>query len=281
MQSQNNKEATSKINDSLESLRTKIDKIDDNILSLLKERMAIVLEVGKLKESNNDKFFIKSAREADMIKNLIDKSKDFIKPQVIINIWRSLITSANISEQNIEVFLLNDEKNTNSGDLVRNLEEYYGNLVKICETSDFNDIFSEKNAKNAKIIASGEKNIHILHENLLKNDKKLMIFAKIPSISGKNSKNPVFLFANKQIEKSQSDNSVVLIDSDLSVDNLMEYLGDNLEVQTLQRIGDGNKFLVEISGFSGSINEELLALEKNPHIRKVHFLGIYPTLIGS
>jgi chorismate mutase len=54
----------------LEDFRSKIDVIDNKIINLLKSRMAIVARVAEFKKSNNYKFFIRSAREADMIKDL-------------------------------------------------------------------------------------------------------------------------------------------------------------------------------------------------------------------
>ena len=69
MENQHNKNSST----TLQDLRSEIDKIDNQMIELLGQRMAIVSRVGELKKNNNEKFFIKSNREADMIKDLIKK----------------------------------------------------------------------------------------------------------------------------------------------------------------------------------------------------------------
>ena len=56
---------------SLNKFRDEIDKTDYQILELLQKRMLIINQVGELKSLHQQKFFICSNREADMIKNLI------------------------------------------------------------------------------------------------------------------------------------------------------------------------------------------------------------------
>ena len=59
-------------NDELENLRHKINKIDDDILSLLSDRSKIVLEIGKQKKDNS---VIDLAREQKILDRLCDKFK--------------------------------------------------------------------------------------------------------------------------------------------------------------------------------------------------------------
>ena len=61
---------------SLNKFRDEIDKTDCQILELLQKRMLIINQVGELKSLHQQKFFIRSNREADMIKNLIVKMQD-------------------------------------------------------------------------------------------------------------------------------------------------------------------------------------------------------------
>jgi chorismate mutase len=66
MQNQQNK--TPELQKTLNLFRQDIDQIDHQIIALLEERMEIISQVGELKKSNKEKFFIRSSREADMIK---------------------------------------------------------------------------------------------------------------------------------------------------------------------------------------------------------------------
>ena len=65
---------TNKPKNNIGDLRKQIDIIDDKIIDLLKERLDVVKEVGKIKHSQGGKFsFIRSGREAEMLRNLTAK----------------------------------------------------------------------------------------------------------------------------------------------------------------------------------------------------------------
>ena len=54
-------------NKTLALFREQIDEIDLKILNLLKDRMSIIKDVGDLKKSYNEKFYIRSNREISSI----------------------------------------------------------------------------------------------------------------------------------------------------------------------------------------------------------------------
>jgi chorismate mutase len=119
------KESKNKNSDNLDSdfnqelviLRNKIDKIDKKILQSLQKRMLIVKDVKLLKEKYHNNFFIKSAREADMIKNLIAKMQlnhhqlelPLLPIDCIVDIWRKIISSANFIEQKLNIAIFKDK----------------------------------------------------------------------------------------------------------------------------------------------------------------------------
>ncbi|MFM7557677.1 MAG: chorismate mutase, partial [Alphaproteobacteria bacterium] len=123
----------------LNNLREKIDNIDSQILNLLNNRMDIVSQVAELKKTSNDKFFIRSSREADMLKQLIHKSSGSFPKISILNIWRKIITSANMLEQPIKIALHNPN---NISDLQYLVKEYYTNFIPITNFDSANNIVS-------------------------------------------------------------------------------------------------------------------------------------------
>lgn len=186
----------------LTRFRDKIDEIDDKIISLIKARMEVVLEVGKYKEQIGDRFFIRSVREANMIKSLTKKLDGVIDKRAVCNIWRTLITSANIGEQKLEIFLLNPKKEPNSKAILQN---YYANLVNIIEIDDIN-LFLRQQDKNKSVILAISPNVNNdIWQNILSNNQDLKIFAKIYENFDEKSNNSLFLLANKKIEKSDDD----------------------------------------------------------------------------
>jgi len=91
----------------LQDLRNEINAIDDKMISLLQQRMDIVSEVAKFKTDNHDTFFIRSAREADMIKSLVSKTKGCFPKATIVDIWRKIITASNMHEQKLSFAIHN------------------------------------------------------------------------------------------------------------------------------------------------------------------------------
>lgn len=186
----------------LQVFRDQIDKIDSEIVNLIKKRMSIVKEVGLHKESVADRFFVKSAREADMIRDLTKNLEGVVDKRVVYNIWRSLIVSANIAEQDLEIFLYNPQKNHV---LMPILSGYYANLVKIVEINDIEQFLSLENGQNARILAVDTTENGDLWQKILDNDAKLKIFAKVTQ-----QDNSLYLLADKPIERSKKDHFVYL-----------------------------------------------------------------------
>jgi chorismate mutase len=167
------------------ALREDIDKIDDQIISLLQARMEIVSKVGEFKKVNQEKFFIRSNREADMIKDLVAKSRGSLSAITVISIWRKIITAANMHEQPLAIAICNPQKLPDYAYLVKS---YYNDLVPIC---DFD------NAKNTILeLEKGEAQIAIFADPQFDNNQKsenwwidlakkcddLQVFAKIPFV---------------------------------------------------------------------------------------------------
>lgn len=74
----------------MDNLRRKINKIDDQILKLLKERVDLVKKVGEYKKRDN--LAIKDVkREEEVVEGLINKAKDYDLPKNLIQkIWREI-----------------------------------------------------------------------------------------------------------------------------------------------------------------------------------------------
>jgi chorismate mutase len=274
-------------NKELEEFRIKIDKIDHKILELLETRMKIVKEVGDFKSKKNDKFFIKSAREADMINNLITKASKDIFPETILGIWRKIITNANLLEQEIKIALHNPEK---TNDYIHPLREYYNDLVPI---NNF------ENASN--IIHSLQKNEHQIaafslpkYPNHPNNNNWWIYFAANNDIKifGKTSfakkscyeSIDLVLAANKNIEKSQSDNTLSVIEfeknkvSKNDIIHKLEELGFKFKIldkSNLVQIPDIDFYLIEFENFIDMENEKLNQFIESDLKPFVRIIGYY------
>ena len=76
----------------LEIIRSKLDKLDNKLLSLVKYRTNLVKEVLKLKEYKNE--IVDKKRIDFILKKISGKSKKLkIDPKITNRIWRNMIWS--------------------------------------------------------------------------------------------------------------------------------------------------------------------------------------------
>ena len=78
-------------NEDLDTLRNKINLIDDEILTLLSNRSEIVLEIGKYK---NKETVVDLDREQKILDRLIKKSKGSYSKDTIVRLWREIFQSS-------------------------------------------------------------------------------------------------------------------------------------------------------------------------------------------
>ena len=183
----------------LKDLRKGIDAIDKQLISLLKQRMKVVKKVGALKKKNGEKFFIRSAREADMIKNLLKKSGKNLPKSLVVNLWRKLITAANMYEQPLRIA----SSNSKQENLLR---EYYDSEVPITYFKKAKDVIFALENGEALIGIFALPPYHeeewwkILPEHL-------RVFAHIPF--AEKSEIKLVAIAAKEPEKSKDDITLV------------------------------------------------------------------------
>jgi chorismate mutase / prephenate dehydratase len=81
----------------LEELRRRIDGIDNNLLGLLIDRLAIVAQVAALKANGKEATYV-PAREAAIIRRLVERGRTGLPVGTIVRMWRELLGTAVRSE---------------------------------------------------------------------------------------------------------------------------------------------------------------------------------------
>lgn len=78
---------------SLETVRLRIDALDSELLRLVDERASLARVVAAAKQAagDGDKFALRPAREAQILRRLIAAERDAANPSLIVRIWRELI----------------------------------------------------------------------------------------------------------------------------------------------------------------------------------------------
>jgi chorismate mutase len=294
MENQQNKTSES----ALLALRNEIDAVDNKIIELLGNRMQIINRVGELKKNSSEKFFIRSSREADMIKDLIKKSDSSFPKAAIVSIWRKIIAAANMHEQKLKIAIHNPKNIPDYFYLVR---EYYCDSAPIISHDSTTNIVAE--------IEKGEAQIGIFalpqlsrdesdkkenaNENwwisLANNKSGIKIFAKIPFVESKNEQDGIndeislVAVAIKPSEKSSEDNSLFYIEvkKEISRSQIMTGLTEQgliakiLKTVKLPQVDDVVFYLVELSGFYTDEDEAIKNFSKSKIKPYTKLLGSY------
>jgi len=287
--------------EALKPLRKKIDDIDEEIISLLAQRMEVIFQVGELKKNHQEKFFIRSNREADMIKNLVKKSSPHFSKSTIVNIWRKIVSTANIQEQNLCIAIHNPKNNQNYFHLVR---EYYCDEIPILTFDSATNTIAELEKNSAQIgIFALPQNSYDENEkkedskenwwiNLANNRIDLRVFAKIPLVEFKSEENKynqdqLVAVAIKEPEKSSSDKSLLYIEASKEINKtqILSALKEQnlnakiLKLATINQVEGIIFYLIELDGFYLETSEEIKNLSKNKIKVFTKILGHYPTSI--
>jgi chorismate mutase len=212
------------IKEKLTSLREKIDNIDQKIIKLFEERMAIVSEVKKLKEKKGEKLFIKPEREFDMIAKLADISAKNISSDFIFDIWRKIITYANCLEQDLKVDLFNPQDVSCYKYILR---DFYSKSFPIRNIkNNFSDSLQKLNIDKTHIIIANlfekksdnscwwvdlflhkQQDVRIftaINNKIIEDNIQLFSIGKIPALPSKKDKTIFVIKNNEKISYSKS-----------------------------------------------------------------------------
>lgn len=81
---------------SLDEVRTRIDQIDADLLRLIDERAALARAVAAAKQAagQGGQFGLRPAREAQVMRKLLDAPRHSASPALIVRIWRELMADS-------------------------------------------------------------------------------------------------------------------------------------------------------------------------------------------
>ncbi len=124
--------------DKLVNVRDDIDKIDNNILELLKERIALAKNIGQIKnESTRAKW--DPLRERQIYERLIEQNEGTFPDKSLHAIFHEIITTCRLSQQKIAVAYLGPEATFTHLAGVK----YFGQAASYHSMESIDDVFSE------------------------------------------------------------------------------------------------------------------------------------------
>jgi len=92
----------------LNSLRSQIDKLDQNLLKLMNERARLAIEIGKIKQDQATDIFA-PAREEEVIQNILASNKGPLDEATVRAIYREIMSGSRALQRMIKVAYLGGE----------------------------------------------------------------------------------------------------------------------------------------------------------------------------
>ena len=162
----------------LNLLRDQINKLDDQMLSILDERSNIVTEIGKLKDQTKD--IVDHGRESEVLKRILSLSKGKYSKDSIVRIWRELFDAS--SKLQIKNHSLINTKRT-----IEKIKTYKGGKTNVSNNNKVIKLSSNENPFGSS------KNINA--------NIKFKDLNRYPEVSGKTLREEIAKFHNLESEQ--------------------------------------------------------------------------------
>ena len=129
---------TSQKNSEIVKVRSRIDEIDNTILTLLKERLGHAKEIGKLKDEGNRAKW-DPLRERQIYERLLENNNRIFPEDALRSIFHEIITTCRLSQRKAEVAYLGPEATFTHLAGVK----YFGHSATYKPMETIDDVFAE------------------------------------------------------------------------------------------------------------------------------------------
>ncbi|MBL0318974.1 MAG: chorismate mutase [Alphaproteobacteria bacterium] len=265
-------------------LRTQIDAIDDQIISLLKDRLAIVDQVGRhKKEMGINGCFLKPGREAAILKRVVMELRPHFPDAAIASMWRMIISASLFHEQKLKVSVFGGDESKGYW-LAR---EYFGSFVPINKHVSIGSVLSdvEKNDSVIGVVPLHWQEVpnHYWWQNLKDN---VSVFAVLPVVCDTaNEQKSVLALGKVKPEPTGDDSTLLVLNTPLTVSkNTISKALQSIKISAewiAQSPTPGDEkavdHLIKVSGFIQQYDPLLTVISKelDNHMNYIKRIGAY------
>lgn len=117
----------------VDQVRQRIDELDKTVHDLLMERAGLVQKIGEEKRKNNVEI-VQPAREARLLRRLLDGHKGPLQEETLLRMWRELIGGLTLLQTGLSVSVTMPEGNAGQAywDMAR---DYFGSIMPSQKTT--------------------------------------------------------------------------------------------------------------------------------------------------
>ncbi|MBL8833838.1 MAG: chorismate mutase [Rhodospirillales bacterium] len=134
----------------LADLRRRLDSIDDRLLDLLAERARVMDDVraAKAAEGGSDPRLARPGREMTILRRLIDRIKGPLPPDLVVRLWRDIMTSFTRLQGAFAIAVLRSESYTALMALAR---QHYGQSTPLLTATSPAQVFARLDDGRAQL----------------------------------------------------------------------------------------------------------------------------------
>ncbi len=283
---------------SLNQFRQQIDALDDEMIALMKRRIAVVGEVGAHKKASGETgLYVRSGREGSMLRRIYDAFRDTaFNPAAACAMWRQLIGASIHHESPLHISVLH---NTKEPHLLWLAREYFGSFVPLTLAATANRVIGDTSDKtnadapNIGVLPMPSSVDDASWWELIENDHDdtPRIFAHLPAVltpQMPKSIIPALAIGRVRPEPSGNDQSyfsLALADT-VSTSRLQSVFKDVGLPATFLNFGatpPGRKVLVRVDGFYDKQSDMIAQIMQTlgDDLWRCHWLGAHPTPIEA
>lgn len=279
--------------DDLARLRADIDRIDDAVVDLLLERIAVVRRIGAVK-ANGTGLALRPAREAEIIRRLVARAGGAVPATAITRVWREVLATTTRMQTPFRVAVLDDPATPHVMTLARG---HFGSVTPLTGV--------ETTHQGFRLIASGEAELLVLPAPLDESywwrrvvdtliDSPFRVVSRLPfcptAATGDRERPGALVVGNLAAEPSSADLTMLAIETDLDLSRAR--LRDLIAaggVELVHLVGlrdlqpDSNFFIAEVRGIGEPLDaamaQALAPLRER--LLRLAVLGSYPQPLGA
>lgn len=276
----------------LGNLRGEIDRIDDQIHDLIMERAAIVERIREAK-GNTGQESMQPAREAQILRRLVERHHGPLPAEVIVHMWRQLIPALIGMQMPVKIAVFAPELRRGFWDIAR---DHFGSWAPMVPT--------DSPAGAVRAVSNGDASVAVVPWpemmeqrpwwTLLMGDDPSIprIIGFLPFMRSNNARSDdrgALCLARASFKPSGDDNSMLVLefDDDVSRSRLMDAARavglEPMSMNSAQRETQDHPVLhlLEFAGYVGPDDKRLGALQDklSPQLVRVMPVGGYATPI--
>jgi chorismate mutase len=272
----------------IDRLRAEIDRIDDALITLLKERIGVVAKVGELKRAQGQEgLFIRSGREGQMHRRIAEAfAGTAYPPQAMLGIWRLLITASTHHESPLNLGLL--ASGAEDAALPALAVSYFGDFLERRSYSNAGSLLADLADGRIRIgiVPSPENDAGWWLQLAQYRQAGAHIFARLPIMQGRRQDAKALALGIIRPEASGEDESYVALKVDDSISTsklhgLFDKVGLKAQFINAALQPPLRWALVKITGFVDGDAQELKQLQTLLGQGESIWLGAHPAPIEN